>query len=176
MKEIVYNKSISQGFVVSRLPEFTKEEIKYIRGSADILGINHYTTSMMRPRKPNDHGVYPTFEQIDEIDVILYDDPSWSAGIQTVTKIVPSGFTKMLSWVRVNYKNPKVMILENGFQDYGGLNDVNRVWYMREYLNALLDAIQEGSKVLAYTAWSLMDNFEWSEGFRYVRNDEITHT
>lgn len=47
----------------------------------------------------------------------------------------------------------------------GGLEDDNRVAYYRKYLDALLDAIENGSNIKAYFAWSLMDNFEWLRGY-----------
>ena len=47
----------------------------------------------------------------------------------------------------------------------GVIHDARRVAYHREYLSALARAIGEGADVRGYHAWSLMDNFEWAEGF-----------
>lgn len=57
------------------------------------------------------------------------------------------------------------MITENGFATFGGLDDDDRIKYYRNYLDALLDAIDEGSNIIGYTAWSLLDNFEWMYGY-----------
>lgn len=67
-----------------------------------------------------------------------------------------------------NYDDPEIIIMENGFSDLGGLYDPDRVSYYQHYLNALLDALEEGVHVSAYTAWSLLDNFEWMSGYTLV--------
>jgi beta-glucosidase/6-phospho-beta-glucosidase/beta-galactosidase len=78
---------------------------------------------------------------------------------------VPWGFYNLLTYIRENYDNPPVIITENGFATNEGLDDDGRIDYYRNYLDAMLDAIDEGSDVVAYTAWSLMDNFEWMQGY-----------
>lgn len=58
------------------------------------------------------------------------------------------------------------MILESGYSDGGELEDTDRIEYYREYMGATLDAIADGCNVTGYSAWSLMDNFEWLEGYK----------
>ncbi|GBP05949.1 Cytosolic beta-glucosidase [Eumeta japonica] len=82
-----------------------------------------------------------------------------------ITQAVPWGFSKLLTRIRESCNNPPVYITENGFSTRGGLQDDDRVRYYRSYLSALLDAIDEGSDIRAYAAWSLMDNFEWMQGY-----------
>ena len=67
--------------------------------------------------------------------------------------------------IREDYGNPPVFVTENGFSTRGGLEDDDRINYYRLYLDAMLDAIEEGSDIRVYTAWSLMDNFEWLYGY-----------
>ena len=50
IKEKVQQKSREAGFRKSRLPEFSKEEIEYIRGTFDFIGLNSYTTLMVEHR------------------------------------------------------------------------------------------------------------------------------
>jgi len=69
------------------------------------------------------------------------------------------------------YENVKqVIVTENGafFKDKlvsGRIEDVQRTAYFQQYLAALLRAKKEGVKVNGYFAWTLTDNFEWSEGY-----------
>ncbi|HVX49273.1 MAG TPA: GH1 family beta-glucosidase [Chitinophagaceae bacterium] len=63
-----------------------------------------------------------------------------------------------------------IIITESGaaFKDViagGAVNDESRVNYFREYLAALLQAKNEGLPIKGYFVWTLMDNFEWAEGF-----------
>jgi beta-glucosidase len=70
-----------------------------------------------------------------------------------------------------NYKNIKeIIVTENGaaFSDNheeGKVNDSERVKYLQDYIAQVLKAKQEGVKVNGYFVWTLMDNFEWAEGF-----------
>jgi len=70
-----------------------------------------------------------------------------------------------------NYGSVKeIIVTENGacFKDYvqnGVVADDQRIAYFQEYIAALHKAKQEGVKIKGYFAWTLMDNFEWSEGY-----------
>ena len=69
------------------------------------------------------------------------------------------------------YPNVKsLMITENGaaYPDKvvnNQVHDQERIDYFQQYLTALLKAKQEGLNITGYMAWTLMDNFEWAEGF-----------
>jgi len=69
------------------------------------------------------------------------------------------------------YKNIKeIIVTENGasFKDElkdGAVNDQQRINYFKEYIEAMLLAKKEGVNVKGYFAWTLTDNFEWSEGY-----------
>ncbi|VDM82921.1 unnamed protein product, partial [Strongylus vulgaris] len=43
--------------------------------------------------------------------------------------------------------------------------DITRMRYLREHIAAVSQAIQDGCNVMGYTVWSLIDNFEWSDGY-----------
>jgi len=67
-----------------------------------------------------------------------------------------------------NLKN--IMITENGaaFHDKitdGIVDDQERIAYFKLYLEAMLKAKNEGVNIIGYMAWTLMDNFEWAEGY-----------
>lgn len=78
---------------------------------------------------------------------------------------MPWGFYNLLTKIKEDYNNPPVYITENGYSTYGGLDDDDRISYLRKYLDAMLDAMVDGADVRGYFYWSLMDNFEWMEGF-----------
>src|SRR5206468_6656660 len=60
----------------------------------------------------------------------------------------------------------------------GTIYDVDRIMYLRNYLAQLQRATSEGVPVLGYFLWTLMDNFEWSDGYEqrfglyHVRSEE----
>lgn len=80
-----------------------------------------------------------------------------------------------MNWIDKPYKRPEIYILENGTSLKGEdellleqiLQDEFRYDFYRDHIGAVVRARNEnGINILGYTAWSLMDNFEWSDGFR----------
>ncbi|GBP55851.1 Myrosinase 1 [Eumeta japonica] len=164
MREKIAAKSAEQGFPRSRLPQFTQEEINYVRGTSDFFGLNHYS-SVIVYRNESVKGIHPVPSFYDDVDLASYQREEWATAASSWLKVVPWGFYKLLGKIRDSYNNPQIFITENGFSTYGGLDDDDRVAYYRQYLSAMLDAIEEGADVRVYTAWSLMDNFEWMAGY-----------
>lgn len=66
----------------------------------------------------------------------------------------------------MNYDNPTMIILENGWSDDGRLNDTGRIEFLHGHLQATLDAIRDGCDVRGHTTWSLIDNMEWTNGYK----------
>ncbi|CAG4997867.1 unnamed protein product [Parnassius apollo] len=183
VKKRVKAKSIQQGFPRSRLPQLTPNEIEYIRGSSDYFGLSHYYTFYVY-RNESVKGLYPSPSTNDDLEVATYQKEEWKAGQMNINKIGALGFYKLLAKIRNDYDNPPVIITENGLATKEGLDDDDRVTFYRLYINAMLDAIDDGSDIRSYTAWSMMDNFEWLRGFsaRYglyevdFKNPERTRT
>lgn len=88
--------------------------------------------------------------------------------------VVPEGLTEILLTFRERYGAtlPPLMITENGcsYDDApdadGRIPDERRIAYLDAHLTALREAIDRGVDVRGYLHWSLLDNFEWAEGFR----------
>lgn len=86
-------------------------------------------------------------------------------------EVWPKALYDMVMRITRDYSRPAIEITESGCSyndgpDTGGvIRDSRRVTYHREYLAALARAIVDGADVRGYHAWSLMDNFEWAEGF-----------
>ncbi|KAJ8963366.1 hypothetical protein NQ318_018839 [Aromia moschata] len=82
-------------------------------------------------------------------------------------QVVPWSIRKLLNWLKENYNDPEIIITENGYSDDGSsLDDDGRISYHQRYLSNIRLAMEDGVKVVGYTAWSLMDNFEWIQGYR----------
>ena len=77
----------------------------------------------------------------------------------------------MVTRITRDYNRPVIEITENGcsYSDGPGadglVHDTRRIAYMQAHLSSLAQAIRDGADVRGYYAWSLMDNFEWEEGF-----------
>jgi beta-glucosidase len=116
----------------------------------DFLGVNYYS-----PMVVDDHG------QPRQIH------PVTTAGWQ---QIYPQGLNDVLTRLRQDYGSSEILITENGIPDDGGdsgdpMADRARVAFLHQHLQAVHQAIGQGSPVKGYYAWSLLDNFEWAAGY-----------
>ncbi|XP_075985560.1 myrosinase 1-like [Anticarsia gemmatalis] len=154
-----------EGYPYPRLPPFTQEEINYVKGTYDFYALNHYTTRLVRRVKPGEAGSW-IFYGSEEINVAIVNDPSWTTAVTDWFAINPTGLRKQLHWINSTYGISDILITENGLPTFEkDLLDVNRITYIRSYLEQILLAINDGINVMGYTAWSLMDNFEWLAGY-----------
>ena len=130
----------------------------------DYLGLNHYTTELIAQAKFTN----TTPDWWGDQETEASRDPSWTRGESDWLYVVPWGFRKLLVWIKETYGNPPLYVTENGFSDGydAGLNDVNRTAFYRSYINEMMKAVVlDDCNVKSYTAWSLLDNFEWSNGY-----------
>lgn len=156
-----------------RLPEFTAEEAALVKGSNDFYGMNHYTADYVRHRDgeaaPEDFlGNLTTHATNKRGDVIGPETQSFWL------RPNPRGFRNLINWLSRRYGYPAIYVTENGTSIKGEndlppeqiLDDQFRVDYFRGYVHAMAAAVAEdGCDVRGYMAWSLMDNFEWAEGY-----------
>ncbi len=139
-------------------PEFPAADLDAIRRPIDFLGVNYYSRSVVR-----------------------HEPKAWPVGAGRVKQpglhtemeweVYPDGLAEILLWVRERYGKFPVYVTENGAaladaEPVGDLvEDPVRVAYLRDHLLAVRRAIDGGADVRGYYAWSLLDNFEWSQGF-----------
>ncbi|KAM3258820.1 hypothetical protein ACQJBY_050542 [Aegilops geniculata] len=141
--------------VGSRLPSFTAEELKRVRGSFDFVGFNHYGAAYVKA-------------DLSKLDQKLRD----YMGDAAVKYDTAWSMRKMLEHLQVKYKNPVVMIHENGaasIADPSGRNapdDEFRSQYLQDYIEATLQSSRNGSNVQGYFVWSFLDVFEYLFGYR----------
>ncbi|XP_046557696.1 lactase-phlorizin hydrolase-like [Haliotis rubra] len=159
-----------EGRNVSELPAFTEAQKKRIKGTYDFFGLNHYTTQYVRKGNSTYKCLTtgqcrPDFTPDLVIERLL--DPSWPRSGSPWLLVVPWGMRKTLNWVRNTYGNIPIYLNENGLSDNNGtLDDQHRIDFFRAYINEVLKAIDfDKVNVKSYTAWSLMDNFEWEGGY-----------
>jgi beta-glucosidase len=136
-------------------PEILDDDLDIISQSIDFLGINYYTRAIYR------HDDQESFMQEVPKNVEL-TDMGW--------EVYPKAFTELLVSLNEKYQLPPIYITENGAAmvdeiNEDVVNDIHRVNYYQSHLNAVNDAINQGVNICAYFAWSLMDNFEWAEGY-----------
>ncbi|WP_439948033.1 GH1 family beta-glucosidase [Streptomyces sp. BBFR109] len=88
--------------------------------------------------------------------------------------VVPEGLTELLTGFRDRYGDrlPPIVVTENGCA-YEGLDDQDRIAYLDGHLRALHRALTSGVDVRGYFVWSLLDNWEWAEG--YARRFGLVH-
>lgn len=159
-----------------RLPVFTAEEIQVVTGSSDFYGMNTYTTNLCRAGGTDElQGLVDyTFNRPDGTQLGTQANCSW-------LQDYPEGFRQLLNYIWKRYKHP-IYVTENGFcvknesskfmED--ALRDTDRVSYFRGITASLKAAVLDDDvDVRGYFAWSLLDNFEWADG--YVTRFGVTY-
>ncbi|KAM7506885.1 hypothetical protein LguiA_017338 [Lonicera macranthoides] len=160
--------------VGSRLPRFTDEQAKMVKGSYDFIGLNYYTTYyILNAPNRDQHLQWYTTDPLFAYSATRGDKPIGKAGSPWLY-VYPEGLKELLLYIKDKYDNPLIYITENGFVDKDdptqslekALDDPDRIMYIHDHLLRLKEAIDESkANVKGYFAWSIMDNFEWGEGF-----------
>lgn len=156
----------------------------FFRGTVDYLGLNHYTSRLVAPDPDEAIGTYNS-----DNGLIISYRPDWSKSAadwlyvidcissppfeyysnknHALLQVYPQGLGELLRRLRDEYDNPPVRIMENGYADNGELNDYDRISYHRGYLREVIRAVTEsGCNVKSYSIWSIMNDFEWTGGYR----------
>jgi beta-glucosidase len=137
-------------------------DLETIAHPLDDLGVNYYTRAVYRA------DANEPFVQMKPVAPLT--DMGW--------EVYPQGLTDLLLDLKRRYDLPPIYVAENGaaLPDAlveGEINDELRTRYVHEHLGALNAAIEQGIEIAGYFYWSLMDNFEWAEG--YVKRFGLVH-
>jgi beta-glucosidase len=132
-------------------------DMQEVAAQADFLGVNYYETKTVAadPSEP-----------YHQARVIPATGRLTAGGLD----VRPAGLRRILHRVRDHTPMP-LYVTENGaaFHDYidpeGDVEDLERVSYLTDHFGATLEAIRAGVDVRGYFVWSLLDNFEWADGY-----------
>ncbi len=152
-------------------------DMQKLKVEPDFLGINYYSDSFIGVPRPEDKpasdgGPFPFPQRSNGTPPLPHTDMGWP--------VTPHGIRDLL--VRVAKDWPEIediAITENGAaypeepDENGVVRDTRRVYYLDTHIDSVGAAIELGAPVKSYYAWSLMDNFEWAEG--YAKRFGIIH-
>ncbi|WP_026675150.1 GH1 family beta-glucosidase [Alkalihalobacterium bogoriense] len=139
-------------------PPIIDGDMNIIAEPIDFIGVNYYSAGVSRFNE--NAGML----QSEAMDMGLErTDIGWP--------IDARGLYEALHYVADKYGNPSIYITENGacINDEpnleGEVDDKRRVNYLKQHIIQLHRSIEDGINVKGYMAWSLLDNFEWAEGY-----------
>lgn len=143
----------------SAAPKFTAEDLKIISSPLDIIGANIYGPTYIRADAgPAGYAVVPLPASYPHMA------SSW-------LNVGPEGLYWGVRHLAQIWNVKDIYITENGCSSTdvvapdGHIYDTDRVMFLRNYLINLHRAAAEGFPVHGYFVWSLMDNFEWADGY-----------
>jgi len=127
----------------------------------DWVGINYYRRTIVSAPPP---GSPEPFLQRDGTDGPITEF-AW--------EVWPKGLYDIVTTISNQYDKPIIEITENGCsygdtpygKDHDRVPDQRRIEFYRGHLAELARAMRDGANVRGYHAWSLLDNFEWAEGY-----------
>jgi beta-glucosidase len=141
-------------------PKYTAEDLSVISSPIDFVGLNVYMPHHYVVAADDEHG----FGLLPFPASFPHMESNW-------LKIGPEAMYWAPRHVAKLWNVKSIYITENGTSAAdqpaaeGHVYDVDRIMYLRNYLTQLQRATSEGVPVHGYFLWSLMDNFEWSDGF-----------
>ncbi|GAA3825699.1 hypothetical protein GCM10022226_53070 [Sphaerisporangium flaviroseum] len=147
-------------------------DLKAINQPIELLGINYYTPCVVRsgPGEPAN----PAYPGTEDIEFTGAYAPTTATG----WPIVPTGLSELLVRLARDYPEVGLLVTENGaaFDDVVSddrVHDADRTAFLEGHLRAAHAAIEAGADLRGYLVWSLLDNFEWAEG--YTKRFGIVH-
>ncbi len=123
-----------------------RQQIAGLAGTQDFLGVNYYSRDLIHV------SLSKGLERMTGSGPLT--DLNW--------EIYPEGIYQVLKETHKRFPSQPIFITENGLADH---RDHYRANFIRDHLEQIHKAISEGVPVQGYCHWSLLDNFEWAEGF-----------
>ena len=141
-------------------PKVTEEDLKAIGSPLDFVGLNVYQPTWIRADETKETGFS-----------VVENPASYPHMLSPWLTVGPEALYWSPKLVTKLWKPKEIYITENGCSSSdvltsdGTVLDTDRVMYLRNYLTQLYRAIQEGVPVKGYFLWSLLDNYEWADGY-----------
>lgn len=137
-------------------PEVQDGDLSIINCAIDFLGVNFYTRL--------------TYSAPQQAGEFYFEHEHMEPRTDIGWEIYPQALVDLLTSLHEKYSLPPIYITENGAAmadklENGQVDDLDRIDYYNQHLNAVHKAIEAGVNIEGYFAWSLMDNFEWAEGY-----------
>jgi beta-glucosidase len=142
------------------MPFIKSGDMNVTRTDLDFVGVQHYNAI---EAGRDDSRIFGAFFGAKP-DGVPKTDIGWT--------IAPEGFHECLTGFKKNYGDIPLIVTENGAAFFdtvgqdGKCRDPRRIDFLRGYMAAMHRAMEEGVNIKGYFVWSLMDNFEWSEGYK----------
>ena len=140
------------------LPDDAVDEMRGFQGELDFLGVNYYTRDVVRSAETE-----PLHAESHVPESAERTAMGW--------EVHPPSFRDLLLRLHREYGPIPLVVTENGaaYDDVpdadGYVDDGDRLRYLERHLAAVAEAMGEGAAVEGYLVWSLLDNFEWAEGY-----------
>jgi len=146
-----------------RLDWIRPGDVEQMARPTDFLGVNFYSRRVVRASAAGEAAEFAWVVRSEGTTGIPTSDLGW--------EMTPETLLELLVRLKADYGSPAILITENGCalnDTVGGdgkVHDPRRIEYLRTHLAALEESIARGVDVRGYFAWSLLDNFEWAEGY-----------
>jgi beta-glucosidase len=140
------------------MPAIAPDDLGAIATPTDFVSVNYYAP-LYAAASPDG----PLF--------VCYGNPPGAELSDNGWIVDPDAFTDLLVRLKTDYPWESIFILENGAAyddpavERSRVADQKRTRYLHNHLEAVLEAREQGVPVNGYFVWSLMDNFEWAEGY-----------
>lgn len=165
--DLFWNRTFADPMILGSYPEalmpffaglIQDGDLDGVKQPLDFLGVNHYSPTYVKSDPSAPGGLAQAAPPKGAPATIM----GW--------EIAPKAFAQTLIVEHARYGLP-IVVTENGIADReevgadGEVRDQLRIDYLGKYIGAVASAIEAGARVDGYFVWSLIDNFEWAEGY-----------
>jgi beta-glucosidase len=131
------------------LPTKWQDDMATLSPPIDWIGVNYYTRSLYKYDE-----TVPVFPFTQSRGDLEKSNIGW--------EIYPQALTEFLVRASKDYPGLPIYVTENGMSE---TDEAKRIDFFDKHFAAIIDAQRQGADIRGYIAWTLIDNFEWAEGY-----------